>query len=307
MFFRKPTTDTITFLPQTLSSRQVHVSAAFVRLALQVLSLDKILNSLANVRWLSLEHLDHLDHILNQVVVLVLLPGLHDLHNLSVNYELALFGDLRHSIVASLNLVLLRLHWHKHQTDRLVLECLVDRELLVWILELGVLLLLQKKFDLGVDQVEESSLQLLVRNLSLILDLFICKLVIARLIVHVEKGCLEDIDDNLVGSLQILRVQLNLTVLVKPIDTTVGVLVAVEVIESNLEGAERARNLARNSGLDWPIAGGEDFGSEVDIAELVSWILALELSLHGLALLHIFEHGCHVIDNVETALDLELL
>lgn len=239
--------------------------------------------------------------------MLVLFLGFHDLHDLGVDDELALLGYFGLLGLASLNLLFHGLNRDEGHSDGLVSKVLVNCKLLVIVIEFGVLFLLDNQVDLWLGHREKGSIKLLFRDLRLFLDLTVGEHIIASLIVHVKNCSLEDINDKLVGLLQEFRVYFNVTVLIKPLKLPIGMLVAVELFESDLESAQHRRNLAHNGAFNRPVTCGEHFRLELNSAKRSSGIFSFEFILHNLAVLHIFKHGGHVINNVQTALDFEFL
>lgn len=170
--------------------------------------------------------------------MLVLLLGLHDLHDLGVDDELAFLGDLGHLGLASLDLLLHALHGDQGHADGLVREVRVQSKLLSVRLELRVLVLFDQQFYLRVRHRKKSSIELLLRNLGLFLNLSISELVVPSLVIHIQDSGLEHINYKLVSFLEAPRVQLHISVLIKPLQLAVRVLVPVEFFEADFEHRE---------------------------------------------------------------------
>lgn len=170
--------------------------------AFKVLSLDQIFNALLDIWRLCPKHGDHLDHISNQVNVLVLLLGFHNLHDLRIDNKLALLRHFRLLWHTSTNLLFHSLNGNKRHSDGLISKILIDGEFFIVIFELRILFLFDKKIDFRFGHREESSIELLIRNLGLFFYLTIGEHIITSLVVHIKDGCLEDINDKLIRFLE---------------------------------------------------------------------------------------------------------
>ena len=124
---------------------------------------------------------------------------------------------------------------------------------------------------------------------------------------------LKAVGDHLVVLRQIVRLELDLTVVVEPNDLSALELPHVELTELVLGFLHLAGQRALRDFLERPVARCEDLGVELNPVDLVAGAprslthLAFKVGHDLLGFDHVLEHGLDLVDGVVTALYLELV
>lgn len=163
--------------------------------------LDQVLDALLDHVGLSLKGSNGIHNLLHEVLVHHSFVGLHLLDSVGVYYLTTLADNTFHSsfvIVFTLYLLFF-LRGGRHYVNSEVLNLAskleVDAQLLGVRLELRLFDFLVNNSELGVTELEETTIELLLRNVGVVLEIFISPGILS--VESKADSSLEDVHDNL--------------------------------------------------------------------------------------------------------------
>ena len=200
--------------------------------------LNQVLDALLDHVRLSLKGGNGIHNLLHEVLVHHGLVGLHLLDSVGV-YDLTTLTDntLHSGFVIVFTLYLLFFlrggrHYVNSEVFNLASKLEVDAQLLSVRLELRLFDFLVNNSELRVTELEETTIELLLRNVGVVLEIFISPGVLS--VESKADSSLEDVHDNLERFISEGCGYFSLAVMVKPIELPVVMLILVESSISSL-------------------------------------------------------------------------